>query len=124
MAAALAIAGGGRAGVVEFRHTRERPPSKPQSVQARGSRFADRGAVALFFQTSRADIRDMRDPMERPWARGARPCPLCRRPAVERFRPFCSERCADIDLGRWLSGSYAIATDEGERPDAAEPEDD
>jgi endogenous inhibitor of DNA gyrase (YacG/DUF329 family) len=39
-------------------------------------------------------------------------CPSCRRPAVARFRPFCSKRCADLDLHRWLSGSYAVPTDE------------
>lgn len=37
-------------------------------------------------------------------------CPICARPVDQRFRPFCSKRCADIDLGRWLSGSYAIPT--------------
>ena len=37
-----------------------------------------------------------------------RPCPICGKPAVERLRPFCSERCADIDLGRWLKGGYVI----------------
>jgi uncharacterized protein len=36
------------------------------------------------------------------------PCPICRKPAVERFRPFCSKRCADVDLNRWLSGVYAV----------------
>ncbi len=40
--------------------------------------------------------------------RSARPCPICRRPAVERYRPFCSKRCADIDLNRWLSGAYVL----------------
>ncbi len=40
-----------------------------------------------------------------------RPCPICRQPATERFRPFCSRRCADIDLGRWFKGSYAISDD-------------
>ena len=35
-------------------------------------------------------------------------CPICRRPTVHEFRPFCSRRCADIDLARWLKGSYAI----------------
>jgi endogenous inhibitor of DNA gyrase (YacG/DUF329 family) len=35
-------------------------------------------------------------------------CPICRKPAVERFRPFCSGRCKDVDLGRWFSGAYAI----------------
>ncbi|HEY0202993.1 MAG TPA: DNA gyrase inhibitor YacG [Acetobacteraceae bacterium] len=39
----------------------------------------------------------------------AKPCPICRRPATEpRFRPFCSARCADVDLGRWFGGAYAI----------------
>ncbi len=48
-------------------------------------------------------------------------CPICDKPAARTYRPFCSKRCADIDLGRWLSGSYAIASTEdsdedGERP--------
>ena len=39
----------------------------------------------------------------------AKPCPICKRPAeVPRFRPFCSARCADVDLGRWFGGAYAI----------------
>jgi endogenous inhibitor of DNA gyrase (YacG/DUF329 family) len=38
----------------------------------------------------------------------ARPCPICGKPALAKFRPFCSARCADIDLGRWLKGSYVI----------------
>lgn len=36
-------------------------------------------------------------------------CPLCGKPTAERFRPFCSRRCADVDLGRWLGGHYAIS---------------
>jgi endogenous inhibitor of DNA gyrase (YacG/DUF329 family) len=43
-----------------------------------------------------------------------RKCPICAKPAIERFRPFCSKRCADIDLNRWLSGRYAIPADEEE----------
>ena len=35
-------------------------------------------------------------------------CPVCGRAAVERHHPFCSRRCADVDLGRWLKGSYHI----------------
>jgi len=35
-------------------------------------------------------------------------CPICRKPESEGFKPFCSKRCADIDLGRWLKGGYAI----------------
>lgn len=47
----------------------------------------------------------------------AKPCPICGKPAVARFKPFCSSRCADIDLGRWLKGSYVIP---GEPVDEAE----
>ena len=36
-------------------------------------------------------------------------CPICKAPTLHEFRPFCSRRCADVDLSRWLSGSYAIA---------------
>jgi endogenous inhibitor of DNA gyrase (YacG/DUF329 family) len=39
-------------------------------------------------------------------------CPICGKPAAEPHRPFCSRRCADIDLGRWLKGVYAVPTDE------------
>lgn len=35
-------------------------------------------------------------------------CAICGRAIVERFVPFCSRRCADVDLGRWFKGSYAI----------------
>lgn len=36
-------------------------------------------------------------------------CPICRAPTEASFRPFCSRRCADVDLARWLGGAYAIA---------------
>jgi uncharacterized protein len=42
---------------------------------------------------------------------GAR-CPICGKPADARHRPFCSKRCALLDLGRWLKGDYRIPTDE------------
>ncbi len=35
-------------------------------------------------------------------------CPTCGKPAVAAHRPFCSRRCADLDLGRWLKGDYRI----------------
>ncbi len=38
----------------------------------------------------------------------AQPCPVCGKPSSLAERPFCSRRCADIDLHRWLSGTYAI----------------
>lgn len=40
--------------------------------------------------------------------RPARPCPVCGKAATQADHPFCSPRCADIDLNRWLSGSYVI----------------
>ncbi len=38
----------------------------------------------------------------------AKPCPICGKPATEASRPFCSERCRDVDLNRWLSNSYVV----------------
>lgn len=35
-------------------------------------------------------------------------CPICEKPSDPGYRPFCSKRCADVDLARWLRGSYAI----------------
>ena len=54
-----------------------------------------------------------------------RKCPICGKPADQRLRPFCSRRCADVDLNRWLSGVYAVpvveedetAANENERPE-------
>ena len=37
-----------------------------------------------------------------------RRCPICRQPAQQRYRPFCSKRCADVDLGRWIGGDYRV----------------
>jgi endogenous inhibitor of DNA gyrase (YacG/DUF329 family) len=39
-------------------------------------------------------------------------CPICGKPRDPDYRPFCSKRCADVDLGRWLTGSYAIPVTE------------
>ena len=35
-------------------------------------------------------------------------CPICGKPVDAKFRPFCSRRCADIDLHGWLKGGYSI----------------
>ncbi len=40
-------------------------------------------------------------------------CPICKKESEKEFRPFCSKRCADMDLNRWLNGQYAI-NDKGE----------
>jgi endogenous inhibitor of DNA gyrase (YacG/DUF329 family) len=50
-------------------------------------------------------------------------CPLCGKPADDRFKPFCSRRCADIDLGRWLKGGYAIPGAPAGPPNPSNPSD-
>ena len=51
-------------------------------------------------------------------------CPICGKPSDPAYRPFCSKRCADVDLGRWLGGRYAIPSveepDDGEWPPGGE----
>jgi len=44
-------------------------------------------------------------------------CPICGKSMVAEFRPFCSQRCADVDLNRWLSGVYAVPVAEDEEED-------
>ncbi|TMJ83897.1 MAG: DNA gyrase inhibitor YacG [Alphaproteobacteria bacterium] len=44
-------------------------------------------------------------------------CPTCGKPAADPFRPFCSRRCANVDLNRWLSGVYAVPVKEEEDED-------
>ncbi|MBL4894293.1 MAG: DNA gyrase inhibitor YacG [Emcibacter sp.] len=49
-------------------------------------------------------------------------CPICEKnPAMPKYHPFCSDRCADVDLGRWLKGNYVIP---GEKTDIPEPDPD
>lgn len=51
-------------------------------------------------------------------------CPICQKETEPDYRPFCSRRCADIDLARWLNGGYAVPsqreedveTEDGEPP--------
>jgi endogenous inhibitor of DNA gyrase (YacG/DUF329 family) len=53
-------------------------------------------------------------------------CPICGKPALAEHRPFCSERCKQVDLHRWLSDAYVIPAkeDEPEKPDGyAHPRD-
>jgi endogenous inhibitor of DNA gyrase (YacG/DUF329 family) len=35
-------------------------------------------------------------------------CPICKKPTAPEHKPFCSKRCADVDLGRWLTESYSV----------------
>jgi hypothetical protein len=66
--------------------------------------------------------------MRAPDGADEKPCPICGKPADARRRPFCSPRCADVDLNRWLSGAYVVAgtedADEDEKPAAARDEPD
>jgi len=55
-----------------------------------------------------------------PSPKPVRPCPICGKPVVVRYRPFCSQRCAMVDLGRWFGGSYRVSTDE--KPEDAAPD--
>ncbi len=54
--------------------------------------------------------------------RPTRPCPICGKPSSQQFHPFCSGRCADIDLNRWLSGAYVIPAKPEEEQMAEDPD--
>lgn len=58
--------------------------------------------------TKQADLDNVKE------FRKSTPCPICKKNSQWESRPFCSERCRQIDLGKWLNGSYAIAAVEGE----------
>ena len=49
-------------------------------------------------------------------------CPICEKPTETAFRPFCSKRCADVDLGKWFSGGYAIPAHSPEDAEELEQE--
>lgn len=55
--------------------------------------------------------------------RPRRPCPVCGKPSHQKYHPFCSARCADVDLNRWLGGHYAIPAEEEPDPSDAAPPD-
>jgi uncharacterized protein len=61
--------------------------------------------------------------MDQPVPPPMKRCPICGKPTLHRFRPFCSKRCADIDLNRWLSGSYAVPVVEEDASATGERED-
>jgi endogenous inhibitor of DNA gyrase (YacG/DUF329 family) len=60
----------------------------------------------------------------KPFAAAGRgkPCPICGKPAQVETRPFCSKRCADLDLGRWLGEEYRIPAVEMDDADLEELE--
>jgi endogenous inhibitor of DNA gyrase (YacG/DUF329 family) len=64
----------------------------------------------------------MSEPDRKTAAQAAARCPICGKPAGRGFRPFCSARCRDVDLHRWLAGAYAIPATEDSDEDGALPE--
>ncbi len=54
-----------------------------------------------------------------PHAAETRPCVICGKPQQSHIRPFCSSRCANIDLGRWLKGTYSIPGGPAEDSDSS-----
>ncbi|CAM5771322.1 hypothetical protein LMIY3S_03469 [Labrys miyagiensis] len=63
----------------------------------------------------------MSEPVATPMLK--RKCPICGKPSVEATKPFCSKRCADIDLSRWLKGVYAIPGSENDEADPTDQDD-
>ncbi|HBM90452.1 MAG TPA: DNA gyrase inhibitor YacG [Rhodospirillaceae bacterium] len=47
-------------------------------------------------------------------------CKICGKPVTEKFTPFCCARCAQVDLGKWLGGAYAVETQEEPNHDESE----
>lgn len=48
-------------------------------------------------------------------------CPICTKDSDAKYRPFCSRRCADVDLGRWLKGTYVLPGEPAEEVGADDP---
>jgi endogenous inhibitor of DNA gyrase (YacG/DUF329 family) len=88
--------------------------------QVRGEGFSPEHALALaavaHHIAGMAKANDMSESAER---LRAKRCPICGKPSAPEFRPFCSRRCADVDLHRWLGGVYAIPVKDEEDEDGA-----
>ena len=61
---------------------------------------------------------------EKPTGKGGGKCPICSKPVEPRYRPFCSQRCQQIDLGRWLGETYRIAAEQDPASAPSEPDED
>ncbi|HUE45011.1 MAG TPA: DNA gyrase inhibitor YacG [Aestuariivirgaceae bacterium] len=94
------------------------PSTSPWRRPAGNGRTDQRGGVS---DDKKAEKPGAEKPVRlRPRA----PCPICGKPSVQRYHPFCSVRCADVDLGRWLGGRYAIpASDPAEEDEEADSPD-
>jgi uncharacterized protein len=92
----------------------ESVPTSPEHALA--------GAAAGPHIDGMSKMNDMSGRTESPQAKR---CPICGKPSAPEFRPFCSRRCANVDLHRWLGGVYAIPVKDEEDEDGApkrEPE--
>jgi endogenous inhibitor of DNA gyrase (YacG/DUF329 family) len=61
--------------------------------------------------------------MPQPKKNNPKLCAICDKPVDAVFKPFCSKRCADVDLHRWLTGVYAVPVTEDEEEDGRRIED-
>lgn len=59
--------------------------------------------------------------MAKPATPRLKKCPICGKPAQAATRPFCSDRCKDLDLHRWLSGAYAIPASSDDEDEDGKP---
>lgn len=50
-----------------------------------------------------------------------KPCPICGKPPAAKYTPFCSSRCAQVDLNRWLGETYRVQTEELPDEDETKP---
>jgi len=66
--------------------------------------------------------KDGRKTAEKAAGKAGGKCAICGKPAEPRYRPFCSQRCQQVDLGRWLGETYRIAADQDPSSPASEPD--
>ena len=77
----------------------------------------DNNSTAPLASTDRAGEANMSEHSHE----SKRKCPMCGKNTVHAFRPFCSKKCADLDLGQWLNGGYTIAGHADAEEDGALP---
>lgn len=66
--------------------------------------------------------REGQTPTTKARSRKERACPICGKPRDKRYDPFCSRRCADVDLRRWLKGAYLIPGEDAAREEGGDKE--
>lgn len=65
---------------------------------------------------------DSQKAAKKPAGKDGAKCPICGKPVEPKYRPFCSQRCQQIDLGRWLGETYRIAADQDPASASSEPD--